>query len=586
MCKMRFGICTLFCQYWFILRVSGGPIVNTDASWTENNTGPDMETTTIVTDIQTTTITQTRDTTSLTSSIKIGNTTIDVSCNVVKNHLEKVADKLLALENELPRHIACQIFRDCRLEDQPAGGICQATVDSMGVCFTQTKPGRVAYSGCPTILNGINYIGNSSKECYMNGTWAIKSNYDSCIHRLSQHQNLSFCTYHQASSTGWSYEKEICKYHFVSWTVLTIVGRSISLFALCIAFASFCILRRRNLKMIIHWNFVMSLIIRNVTWFLLFGVGFSGNVNMVGCRVFAILFNYALIVTFSWMMVEGIMIHRKLESPFMSMADSFWGRCVLLGWGVPIPIMMFWAILKAKFENKDCWLNHSPKQVDYIYLVPIGIVLLINGFIFCNFVCILAKCRGRKAAYKHRNEASTIRSVSKAFVFYFSLLGLTYLIFMVNPSNSSTGEIIFIYTNVILESFQGFFICLFHCFCNTHMREAVLRRVQTLRAHGNFPCFGIGIGDRSLSRRTLSLRLSGQNSSMNMDSDEMRHPFKPTEEEKGKTKNFLTEVLTRTQRNEKIQTSQNTLQRANSELQETTSFICSATANSKIKLQH
>uniref|UniRef100_A0A3Q0STE9 Corticotropin releasing hormone receptor 2 n=1 Tax=Amphilophus citrinellus TaxID=61819 RepID=A0A3Q0STE9_AMPCI len=64
----------------------------------------------------------------------------------------------------------------------------------------------------------------------------------------------------------------------------------------------------------------------------------------------------------------------------------------------------------------------------------------------------------------------------KATLVLLPLLGITYMLFFVNPGEDDISQIVFIYFNSFLQSFQGFFVSVFYCFLNGEVRSAVRKR--------------------------------------------------------------------------------------------------------------
>ncbi|GIX79838.1 uncharacterized protein CDAR_56451 [Caerostris darwini] len=69
----------------------------------------------------------------------------------------------------------------------------------------------------------------------------------------------------------------------------------------------------------------------------------------------------------------------------------------------------------------------------------------------------------------------------KATALLFPLLGLTHLMFCINPKDDAMFEEAYMITNAILQSSQGFFVGLLYCFMNsevqTVLRNSYLRAV-------------------------------------------------------------------------------------------------------------
>lgn len=100
------------------------------------------------------------------------------------------------------------------------------------------------------------------------------------------------------------------------------------------------------------------------------------------------------------------------------------------------------------------------------------LVLLINFIFLFNIVRILMT----KLRASTTSETIQYRKAVKATLVLLPLLGITYMLFFVNPGEDEISQIVFIYFNSFLESFQGFFVSVFYCFLNSEVRSAVRKR--------------------------------------------------------------------------------------------------------------
>ncbi|XP_010635758.1 corticotropin-releasing factor receptor 1-like [Fukomys damarensis] len=72
----------------------------------------------------------------------------------------------------------------------------------------------------------------------------------------------------------------------------------------------------------------------------------------------------------------------------------------------------------------------------------------------------------------------TPRKAVKATLVLLPLLGITYMLFFVNPGEDEVSRVVFIYFNSFLESFQGFFVSVFYCFLNSEVRTQVRSAIR------------------------------------------------------------------------------------------------------------
>ncbi|XP_068852616.1 uncharacterized protein [Aphelocoma coerulescens] len=139
--------------------------------------------------------------------------------------------------------------------------------------------------------------------------------------------------------------------------------------------------------------------------------------------------------------------------------------------GIPFPIIIAWAIGKLYYDDEKCWFGkRAGVYTDYIYQGPMILVLLINFIFLFNIVRILMT----KLRASTTSETIQYRKAVKATLVLLPLLGITYMLFFVNPGEDEISRIVFIYFNSFLESFQGFFVSVFYCFLNSETGMAAV----------------------------------------------------------------------------------------------------------------
>ncbi|KAJ7396165.1 hypothetical protein BTVI_147485 [Pitangus sulphuratus] len=232
----------------------------------------------------------------------------------------------------------------------------------------------------------------------------------------------------------------------------------------------------RCLRNIIHWNLITTFILRNVMWFLLqmidHNIHESNEFEAITpcpikdikpwCRCITTVYNYFVVTNFFWMFVEGCYLHTAIVMTYSTDKLRKW-VFLFIGWCIPCPIIIAWAIGKLYYENEQCWFGKEPgKYIDYIYQGPVILVLLINFVFLFNIVRILMT----KLRASTTSETIQYRKAVKATLVLLPLLGITYMLFFVNPGEDDISQIVFIYFNSFLQSFQGFFVSVFYCFLN------------------------------------------------------------------------------------------------------------------------
>ncbi|XP_061564443.1 corticotropin-releasing factor receptor 1 isoform X2 [Cololabis saira] len=332
-----------------------------------------------------------------------------------------------------------------------SGTYCDTSIDGIGTCWPRSGAGQIVSRPCPEMFYGVRYntTNNVYRKCLANGTWALKGNYSMCKAIL--------------------HEEKKSKMHYHIAVIINFLGHCISMVALLIAFFLFLCLRSiRCLRNIIHWNLITAFILRNATWFIV-------QLTMspeIWCRLVTASFNYFHSTNFFWMFGEGCYLHTAIVLTYSTDKLRKW-MFICIGWCIPFPIIVAWAIGKLYYDNEKCWFGkRAGVYTDYIYQGPMILVLVINFIFLFNIVRILMT----KLRASTTSETIQYRKAVKATLVLLPLLGITYMLFFVNPGEDEISQIVFIYFNSFLESFQGFFVSVFYCFLNSEVRSAVRKR--------------------------------------------------------------------------------------------------------------
>uniref|UniRef100_A0A8C9LCE9 Corticotropin-releasing factor receptor 1 n=1 Tax=Pavo cristatus TaxID=9049 RepID=A0A8C9LCE9_PAVCR len=308
----------------------------------------------------------------------------------------------------------------------PPGPQCNASVDLIGTCWPRSAVGQLVARPCPEYFYGVRYntTNNGYRECLANGSWAARVNYSQCQEILS--------------------EEKKSKLHYHIAVIINYLGHCVSLGALLVAFVLFMRLRSiRCLRNIIHWNLITAFILRNATWFVV-QLTMNPEVhesNVVWCRLVTAAYNYFHVTNFFWMFGEGCYLHTAIVLTYSTDKLRKW-MFICIGWCIPFPIIVAWAIGKLYYDNEKCWFGkRAGVYTDYIYQGPMILVLLVRSP--CSAL------RGGSSS-----PWFLPRKAVKATLVLLPLLGITYMLFFVNPGEDEISRIVFIYFNSFLESFQ------------------------------------------------------------------------------------------------------------------------------------
>ncbi|XP_035213440.1 corticotropin-releasing factor receptor 1-like, partial [Stegodyphus dumicola] len=144
---------------------------------------------------------------------------------------------------------------------------------------------------------------------------------------------------------------------------------------------------------------------------------------------------------------------------------------------LPLLFVSTWSFIMSRDLHTPCWKGYGKSKYVWILTGPMVIALLVNSVFMVNIVRILITKLNRSSSVESRQ----IKKAVKATALLFPLLGLTHLMFCINPKDDAMFEEAYMITNAILQSSQGFFVGLLYCFMNsevqTVLRNSYLRAV-------------------------------------------------------------------------------------------------------------
>ncbi|CDR13288.1 unnamed protein product, partial [Oncorhynchus mykiss] len=70
----------------------------------------------------------------------------------------------------------------------------------------------------------------------------------------------------------------------------------------------------------------------------------------VGCKAVMVFFQYCIMASFFWLLVEGLYLRALLAVSFFSERKYFW-YYILIGWGGPTIFITAWGVAKAYYND-------------------------------------------------------------------------------------------------------------------------------------------------------------------------------------------------------------------------------------------
>uniref|UniRef100_A0A8C2DRL5 CD97 antigen-like n=1 Tax=Cyprinus carpio TaxID=7962 RepID=A0A8C2DRL5_CYPCA len=225
--------------------------------------------------------------------------------------------------------------------------------------------------------------------------------------------------------------------------LITRVGLALSLVCLFLCILTFKLCRSiQGTRTSIHLHLSISLFIAD----LVFLCGISSTHNQVACGIVAGLLHFFFLSAFCWMLLEGVQLYRMVVMVFHTTLKHLY--MYLVGYGVPLVIVIISAIaFPAGYGTK----RH--------FFAPVGIVVILNGFVFVITVWKLA--RKFSSLSPDLSSLKQIRSFTVTAVAQLCVLGGTWIFGFFLFQEKGTEVMLYLF--IILNSLQGALIFIMHC---------------------------------------------------------------------------------------------------------------------------
>ncbi|XP_052775573.1 adhesion G protein-coupled receptor L2-like isoform X2 [Mya arenaria] len=284
-------------------------------------------------------------------------------------------------------------------------------------------------------------------------------------------------------------------WHMMSLQAITYVGCTVSIICLLMCFISFTIFRNlQSDRNTIHKNLVLCLMLAE----LLFLFGIAKTDPPMVCSVIAGFLHFFFLCVFSWMCLEGIQLYFMLIEVFEAeRSRKRWFYC--FGYGMPALIVAISAAIDHTGYGTEthCWLRTDNYFV-LSFVVPAAVVILINivmlsiaVYMMCRHAgvtasSIQARQKGKLEKMGNGKSNSIVSDDTTSVTSYdlptwlkgsavlVVLLGLTWTFGFVYV-NADTVAVAYLFT--ILNSLQGLFIFIFHCFMDRKVKKEWRRAI-------------------------------------------------------------------------------------------------------------
>ncbi|XP_013002629.1 glucagon receptor isoform X10 [Cavia porcellus] len=288
-----------------------------------------------------------------------------------------------------------QCHRNLSLLPAPTELVCNRTFDKYS-CWPDTPPNTTANISCPWYLPWYHKVQHRLvfKKCGPDGQW-VRGPHG------QPWRNASQC---QMDDQEIEVQNEVAKM-YSSFQVMYTVGYSLSLAALLLALAILLGLSKLHCtRNYIHLNLFASFVLKAGSVLVidrLLETRYSQKIGddlsvsvwlsdgaVAGCRVAAVIMQYAVVANYCWLLVEGVYLHRLLSLAAFPEQGCF-ALYLATGWGAPLLFVIPWVVVKCLFENIQCWTSNNNMGFWWILRVPVFLAIL--GLLVAVLYCFLNK---------------------------------------------------------------------------------------------------------------------------------------------------------------------------------------------------
>ncbi|XP_078621641.1 corticotropin-releasing factor receptor 2-like [Branchiostoma floridae x Branchiostoma japonicum] len=178
-----------------------------------------------------------------------------------------------------------------------------------------------------------------------------------------------------------------------------------------------------------------------------------------------------------WMLIEGLFLYMRCVVAvfhYISSLKVFY----IIGWVVPVCFVAAWTVVMALYDDHPCWLDYSELQYAWIVSGPIVLALLVNLYVLLHILAVLVT--KLNADQRLPNYSEHLKALKALFVLL-PLLGLTNVLFFVNPKDGGIGEIIFQVFNAVIQASEGIFVSMIYCFTNAEVQTVIRDKLAVIQ---------------------------------------------------------------------------------------------------------
>nr|XP_031840134.1 secretin receptor-like isoform X1 [Nomia melanderi] len=197
----------------------------------------------------------------------------------------------------------------------------------------------------------------------------------------------------------------------------------------------------------------------------------NNQFQMLICKAITSTWQYFIVANYSWILMEGLYLHNLVVLAFCADSAAI-NLYILMGWGLPVFVVIPWIIIRATIEDTLCWTTHGNPSLFLLIRIPIMISILFNFLLFINIVRVLF-IKFKTSVHLQRKKMQYSRWAKSTLVLV-PLFGAHYTLFLgFSYHKDHRVELVWLFCDQFFASFQGTFVALLYCLLNAEVRSEI-----------------------------------------------------------------------------------------------------------------
>ncbi|KAK3598142.1 hypothetical protein CHS0354_027442, partial [Potamilus streckersoni] len=247
-------------------------------------------------------------------------------------------------------------------------------------------------------------------------------------------------------------------------SIISIIGCAISIFCLSVTMIAHFIAWRyvKSPRSRLLMNLSLALLIS----YIIFLAGIDRTENKNACTAVAALLHYFYLAVFFLMLAYGIDIAVSVIYVFSTRSHVQW--LLPFAWILPaviVAVSLGVTKLEGYGNEKFCWLSIEDGLI-WAFVGPVALVILLNFII----ILVVFQRMFNTSAMMTKSDKFKAKTAVRSLCVLLPITGITWVFGILSVNEDL---VVFQYLFAIINSLQGLFIFLFHCFFNHHLRNAI-----------------------------------------------------------------------------------------------------------------